>query len=98
LIAEDGGEHQQHEKHGAAHIAAATTATGTLRLEIGILNFGQRLFLSAVLERNRSFYGNGSGGSGLPVEQAGDDAFAEAEMPRSVAAAGTGSNPPGLNG
>ncbi len=41
LIAEEGGEYKEHEGHGGAHITT-TAAAGTLRLQIGIVNFGQR--------------------------------------------------------
>jgi hypothetical protein len=41
LIAEKGGEHNEHKGHGGAHVAT-TTAAGALRLQIGIVNFGQR--------------------------------------------------------
>ena len=43
LVAENGGKNQQHEGHRGAEIAATTAAAGTLRLQIGILNFGQRM-------------------------------------------------------
>ena len=42
LIAEKSGEHNQHKGHSGAHVATATTTAGALRLQIGIVNFGQR--------------------------------------------------------
>src|SRR5208282_4002612 len=89
LVAEDGGHGKQHKGHGGTHIAAATA--GPLRLQIGILYFGQRI-LPIVRKRRllgrRSFYGNGSRGRACerqpqsPPERAG----------------GTGSKPPGVKG
>jgi hypothetical protein len=40
LVAKEGGDHNEHEGHGGAHVAATTA--GALRLQIGIVNFGQR--------------------------------------------------------
>jgi hypothetical protein len=44
LITKENGQDQQHEGHGGAHIAATTAAPARpLRLQIGIVNFGQRI-------------------------------------------------------
>ncbi len=98
LVAEEDGQHQEHEGHGGAHIAA-TTAAGPLRLQIGILNFGQRILPivgKGSPQGRRLLYGNGSRGNavgalrrvrrGRPAERAG------------TCGRGTGSNPPGVKG
>jgi hypothetical protein len=55
LIAEKGDEGDKGKEQCAAHIAAATAGTAALRLQIGILNFGQRIlpvgFCSQNLEK-----------------------------------------------
>ena len=65
LVAKERGEHNEHHCHGGAHIAPTTTASGALRLQIGIVNFGQRklpIVLEGSPQGSRSTYGNGSWG------------------------------------
>ena len=42
LVAKESGEDNEHHCHGGAHIATTTAAAGPLRLQIWIVNFGQR--------------------------------------------------------
>jgi len=44
LIAKEDREYQEQEAHRGAHIASTTAAASSLVLQIGIVNFGQRLF------------------------------------------------------
>jgi len=86
LKSHQGGQRQKREDQEAAEIttAAAATAASSLRVKIGIANFGQSNFLSlrsSAPAGRCSFYGNGSWGTRL-----------------AVAAGGTRSSPPRLKG